>query len=258
MNSMGKKALTSVLVLGVVGSTSLHAQSSESIIKSIMKLRGDVESLYTKIDDNKDAYKAQMKSYTLQISDNEAQINRQETALKLTEQNLAKVESELQALGSGSKDIKPTIHKALDALSVEIKAGIPFKIDERIAVLHKIKTDLKGGDITQEKALALTWASYDDALRLTKEIGQFKQEITLNGEAKIAKIAKIGSVMMFFATPNDEVGYVKQKGNTYTYVIAENDEHKAQIVKLFDALQKQIRTGFFTLPNALLLRGAKK
>ncbi len=255
MNSMGKKAAASVLALGVIGSTSLYAQSNENIVKSIMKLRSDVESLYTKIDENKDAYKAQMKSYTLQISDNEAQINRQETALKLTEQNLAKVESELQTLRNNSQNIKPTIYKALDALELEIQRGIPFKLEERIAVLHKIKTDLKDASITQEKALALTWASYDDALRLTKEIGQFKQEITLNGEAKIAKIAKIGSVMMFFATPNDEVGYVKQKGNTYTYVLAENDVHKAQILKLFDALQKQIRTGFFTLPNALLLRG---
>ena len=255
MNSMGKKALTSVLTLGIMGSTGLYAQGNENIINSIMKLRADVESLYTKIDENKDAYKAQMKSYTLQISDNEAQINRQETALKLTEQNLAKVEAELQALGSSSQDIKPTTNKALDALEVEVKAGIPFKIEERVAVLHKIKTDMKSAAITQEKALALTWASYDDALRLTKEIGQFKQEITLNGEAKIAKIAKIGSVMMFFATPNDEVGYVKQEGNTYTYTLAEDDIHRAQIINLFDALQKQIRTGYFTLPNALLLRG---
>ena len=255
MNSIGKKALTSVLAFGIINSTSIYGQSSDNIVKSIMKLRGDVESLYTKIDEKKDAYKAQMKSYTLQISDNEAQINRQETALKLTEQNLAKVKSQLQAQGSSSIDIKPIIHKALDALEVEIKAGIPFKLAKRIAVLQKIKADLKSGDVTQEKALAMTWASYDDALRLTKEIGQFKQEITLNGEAKIAKIAKIGSVMMFFSTPNDEVGYVKKEANTYTYVLAKDDTQRGQILNLFDALQKQIRTGFFTLPNALLLRG---
>jgi lactam utilization protein B len=101
----------------------------------------------------------------------------------------------------------------------------------------------------------LTWASYDDALRLTKEIGQFKQEITLDGKATIAKIAKVGSLMMFFATPDDRVGYVKQDGNNYSYVVADNTE-RDQIIDLFDALQKQIRTGYFTLPNALLLRGA--
>ncbi len=255
MTTMGKRVLYSVLVLGTLSSVGLEAQNNENIVKSIMTLRGDVEALYTKIDENKDAYKAQMKSYTLQISDNEAQINRQETALKLTEQNLQKIEDSLKDIGSSSKDIKPVIYKALALLGDEIKAGIPFKTQERLSALSKIKTELDNGGMTQEKALALTWASYDDALRLTKEIGQFKQEIMLNGEAKIAKIAKIGSVMMFFATPDNEVGFVKQENNTYNYVIAEDDTRKSQIINLFDALQKQIRTGYFTLPNALLLRG---
>ena len=69
------------------------------MIDSIMELRSDVESLYTQIDDNKDAYKSQMKSYALQISDNEAQINRQVTSLKLTQQNIEKILYHLDTLG---------------------------------------------------------------------------------------------------------------------------------------------------------------
>jgi len=255
MIQISNKALFTMVAFGTLCGSSLYAKSTENIVQSIMTLRGEVESLYTKIDENKDAYKSQMKSYFLQISDNEAQINRQETSLKLTAQNLEKVQAELKAIGSSSKDIKPIINEALSALEIEIKAGIPFKVEDRLAALEKIKTDLKNGDITQEKALALTWASYDDALRLTKEIGLFKQEITLNDEAKIAKIAKIGSVMMFFATLDDKVGYVKKEGDIYKYVTVTDDTQRTQIIKLFDALQKQIRTGYFTLPNSLLLRG---
>jgi len=255
MITIQKKVLFSMVAFGTLCSSSLLAQNNENIIKSIMTLRGDVESLYTKIDENKDAYKSQMKSYSLQISDNEAQINRQETSLKLTAQNLEKIEAELKEIGSNSKDIKPMIQNALLTLAKEIKVGIPFKVEERLAALVKITTDLKSGDITQEKALALTWANYDDALRLTKEIGLFKQEISLDNEAKLAKIAKIGSVMMFFSTLDEKVGYVKQEGDAYTYVAVTDEAHKTQIVKLFDALQKQIRTGYFSLPNALILRG---
>ena len=257
MITIHKKALLTMVAFGTLCSSSLYAQSNENMVKSIMTLRGDVESLYTKIDENKDAYKSQMKSYALQISDNEAQINRQETSLKLTAQNLEKVEAQLKAIVISSKDIKPMIYEDLLSFYTEIKEGLPFKLEDRLAALVKIKTDLKKGDITQEKALALTWASYDDALRLTKEIGLFKQEITLNDEATLAKIAKIGSVMMFFATFDDKVGYVKQEGDTYQYVTVTDETQRTQIVKLFDALQKQIRTGYFTLPNALLLRGVK-
>jgi len=253
MVTFPKKVLLSLVVSGTLFSPMLMAQ--DEMIKSIMELRSDVESLYTQIDDNKEAYRSQMKSYALQISDNEAQINRQETALKLTQQSIEKAEKQLEALGSTTVDLKPVVNEALAVLEKEIKAGIPFKVEERIAGLHQIKNDLKSGNISQEKALALTWASYDDTLRLTKEIGQFKQEITLDGKETIAKIAKVGSVMMFFATPDDRVGYVKQEGNAYSYVVADGSQ-RDQIIDLFDSLQKQIRTGYFTLPNALLLRGA--
>ncbi|WP_373031702.1 DUF3450 family protein [Sulfurovum sp.] len=255
MITMGNKALLSVIACGVLFSSNLYAQNDENMVKSIMTLRGDVESLYTKIDENKDYFRSQMKSLSMQSTDNEAQINRQETSLKLTEQNIDKVEDQLNEIGNKGQDIKPMIYDALLTLSSQIKAGIPFKVEDRLAALSKIKTDLNNGDITQEKALALTWASYDDALRLTKEIGLFKQEITIDNEEKLAKIAKIGSVMMFFSTLDDQVGYVKQKGDVYQYVTVADEVQRTQIVNLFDALQKQIRTGYFTLPNALLLRG---
>jgi len=221
-----------------------------------MSLRADVESLNTKVDENKEAYKAQMKSNSMQIADNEAQINRQETALKLSMQQLAKTKEKIAAL-SGQKDYKPMINDAIVALKSEINTALPFKTSERLAALDKIQSDLKDGSITQEKALALVWASYDDTIRMTKEIGQFKQQIILEGKSKLAKVAKIGSIMMFFATPDDQVGYVSKEAGKYIYKVENDKKKKVQIVALFDALQKQIRTGYFTLPNALVVRGAK-
>jgi len=255
---MGKLTrLISISAAVAISASSAYAAGDSEMVKSIMKLRADVESLYNQIDENKDNYKSQMKSYALQISDTEAQINRQETSLKLTQQNIEDTEKKLETLGSATVDLAPIVNASIDALAKEIKAGIPFKVEERVAALMQIKSDMKNGNITQEKALALTWASYDDALRLTKEIGQFKQEITLGGKDTLAKIAKIGSVMMFFATPDERVGYVKKKGETYSYVVATDAAEREQIIDLFDSLQKQIRTGYFTLPNALLLKGAK-
>lgn len=251
-----RKLFFSAAALGVCFSSVLSAE--DQMVKSIMELRSEVEALYTQIDNNKDAYKAQMKSYALQISDNEAQINREKTMLKLTEQNIQKTEQKLRQSGSTTEDLTPMVESAISALEQEIKSGIPFKTDERVAALTEIRNQLKSKEITQEKALALTWANYDDMLRLTKEVGQFKQEITLNNKPTMAKIAKIGSVMMFFATPDNQVGYVREKNDTYEYVVAKEDTERTQIIALFDALQKQIRTGFFTLPGTLLLKGAKQ
>ncbi|CAA6820968.1 MAG: Unknown protein [uncultured Sulfurovum sp.] len=251
-----KRVVLSTVVCMALGASFLHADN-ENIVKSIMKLRADVEALYTKIDDNKDVYKAEMKSNAMQSADSEAQINRQETALKLAESELAKVQKKIDETVNKNESIKPMLFEAIDTLRTIITNGIPFKTKERLADLATLQKNLIDEVVTEEKALLLIWASYDDTIRLTKEIGLFKQEIMVDGEAKMAKIAKLGSVMMYFATPDDKVGYVTKEGDAYAYKVVTDKENIAKIVNLFDSLQKQIRTGFFNLPNALILSESK-
>ncbi len=251
------KQLVFASTLIAITSTSLTAANNTEMIKSIMKLRADVEALYSRIDENKDNYKSKMKSYAMQVADNEAQINRKETALKLENAEMKKLEETIAAKGATANDLTPMLTTALDNLETIIQTGIPFKVDDRVADIEKIKADLKRGNITQEKALSLTWASYDDVLRLTKEIGIFKQQINVGGEEKLAKVAKIGSTMLFFITPDEQMGYAKKRGDKYAFVAVDDTESKKEIHDLFDALLKQIRTGYFTLPNALLVSGAK-
>ena len=102
-------------------------------------------------------------------------------------------------------------------------------------------------------------ASYMRYNRIARDTGmtdaELREELIFTTNEK-GEPTKVGSLMMFFATPDERVGYVKQNGNDYSYVVASDSTQREQIVELFDALQKQIRTGYFTLPNALLLRGA--
>ena len=240
-----------------ISSSSVYAADNAEMVQSIMKLRGDVEGLYTQIDENKDSYKAQMKSYAMQLADNEAQINRKETALKVSEAEAKKLQEQIAKKGATANDMTPMLMVAIANLEKIIQSGIPFKTEERLIDLRKIQSELKSGNITQEKALSLVWASYDDALRLTKEIGLFKQHVTIGDTQKLAKVAKIGTAMMFFLTPDEQVGYVKHNNGSYTYVVVEDEKSKEQIHTLFDALQKQIRTGYFSLPNALIVAGVK-
>ncbi len=251
-----KRAFSSIALLAMVSYSSLSASATDDeLAKSIIKLRGEVETLYSTIKENKQRYNSEMKSLSAQVIDLQAQINRKKTSIKLLKDDLEKIKSKIQESADSNKDVKPLVLDALDLLEKTIKEGIPFMVEERVASLHKIKSDLDEGLITNEKALALTWASYDDAIRITKEIGLFKQQIEFNGKEVLAKIAKLGSVALFFSTPNNEVGYVVKDRDGYSYKHITDPEDIKKIVALFDALQKQIKTGFFELPNALVLQG---
>jgi len=252
-----KKKIVSLMLWTIMLVSSLNAQNTKDIVNSIMQLRGDVESLYTGIKENELRYKTKMKSLSMQATDLEAQINRQSTSLKLAKSELDKIKVKIKKAAPTNDKIKPMVIEALNLLTQSIKDGIPFMVEDRVKSLEKITADLNEGIITSEKALALTWASYDDTIRITKEIGLFKQKIDIDGKLVLAKIAKIGSVMMFFSTPNNEVGYVVKENNTYSYKQITDPKDIKKIVSLFDALQKQIKTGYFELPNALVLQGSK-
>lgn len=222
-----------------------------------MKLRAEVEQLDSSIADEKDTFKGSMKSFRLQKNDLEALIAKEDLRMKQLTAEMGKVKKEVQEAGKNSVGLKPLVLEALARLQARIQTQIPFKTSDRIDDVSRITEQLKKDEITAQKALALTWNSYGDAIRMSKENGIFKQTIELNGQDRLADVARIGTMMMFFMTPNNEVGYVVKDQQGWQYKQAINKEEMDQINTLFDAFKKQIRTGYFTLPNALVVTEAK-
>ncbi len=234
------------------------AQSDEQMVASLMKLRADVEALHTQIEDDKDAYRSSMKSLSLQKNDFEAQINRQETQLKKIDQEIAQIREMIKKRSAQTEGLTPMILAAADQLSIAVKDGIPFKTDLRLNDIKEIKEALQNDMMTPEQALAKIWGSYDDMIRMSSENGMFKQAITIGGEPKLAQVVKLGTVMLFFKLPTGEVGYAKKEADGYVYVQEHDEARQKQIATLFDAMNKQIRTGSFTLPYALFEQGGLK
>jgi len=231
--------------------------SSDNMAESLMKLRAEVEQLDSAIADEKDSYKGEMKSLRMQKNDLESIIAREELRIKQLQVEMAKVKKEVKEAGKNSVGLKPIVLEALATLEKTVQAQIPFKTEDRIADIHRIQKQVEKDEVTAQKGLALTWNAYGDAIRMSKENGIFKQTINLNGQDRLAEVARVGTMMMFFKTPNDEMGYVVKDNNGWNYKQVISKEEKVQIASIFDAFKKQIRTGYFTLPNALVVTEVK-
>ena len=252
---MSTKTISIALSL-FLSSVTLTA-NSDNMAQSLMKLRAEVETLDTQIDDAKDAYKASMKSLSMQKSELEATLSRNTLKIKQLQKELSSVKQAIAKASKNSQTLKPLVLKAIDTLTLYIKSSIPFKTPERIEAIQTVKSQLQSALITPQKALSFIYNAYADEIRMSKENAIFKQTIQLNGSAKLVEVARLGTAMMFFKTPNDAVGYVTKDGATWSYKEELHKEKKEEILNIFDAFKKQIRTGFFTLPNALVLREAK-
>ncbi len=253
-----KATLTSLLTATLLTPHTLYAKADDSMVESLMKLRSQVESLHSQIQDNQDEFVSSMKSLSLQKSDFEAQINRQVTQLKKIDQEMKQAQNLIKKRSSKTEGLNPMIIKAVDELDNVIKESIPFKVALRRDDIKEIKTELQANLITPEQALSKTWNSYDDMLRMSSENGLFKQTITLAGKEKLAEVVKLGTVMLFFKLPTGEVGYAKKESGKYHYVQELDELRQKQIYTLFDAMKKQIRTGYFTITYPLAYEGGAK
>lgn len=245
------------LALSLLLSVTTLSANSENMATSLMQLRADVEELDSSISDEKDSYKASMKSLSRQKDDLESVIAREDLKIKQIQQELSKVRKEIKEAGKNSEGLKPLLLEALTMLENNIKSAIPFKTKDRLADVAKIKQQIESDLITPQKGLALTWNAYGDAIRMSKENGIFKQTITLDGEDRLAEVARVGTMMMFFKTPDENVGYVSRDAKGWYYKEAVSKEDKDQILNIFDAFKKQIRSGYFTLPNAIVMGDVK-
>lgn len=251
-------ALSGLMTLALLMPQLSMAQSDNSMVESLMKLRTEVESLHSQVQDDQDAFQSSMKSLALQRNDFEAQINRQETKLKEIDQDIIQTRDLIKKRSAKTEGLNPMIIKAVDDLQLVVSEGIPFKVALRQNDLKETKTQLEGNLITPEQALSKIWGSYDDALRMSSENGLFKQPIMIAGKEKLAEVVKLGTVMLFFKLPTGEVGYAKKEAGKYHYIKESDETRQKQILVLFDAMKKQIRTGYFTIPYAVISQGGAK
>lgn len=245
------RPFTRWLLIGHLAAMPLLAENSDSLAESLIKLRSEVETLHTQLDDAKDAYKNQMKSYAMTRSDLEASLSREDLKIKQLEQAMVKTKERIKSQSASSAGLKPLLLEGLDLLEAQVKTGLPFKQAERLAQIDEIRAQVTNDLIMPEKALSRIWAVYEDNLRMTKENGMFSQNITLEGNERLADVVRLGTVMMYFKTSDSRMGYVSRAADGDRYVEVVDPAQKEQIATLFDAMKKQIRTGYFTMPNGL-------
>ncbi len=244
------KLLTTAL-LAIVAALPLSADRVTNLAESLIKLRADVERLHQQLDDAKEHYSVRMKSLNVQRTDIEASISREELKIKQIKESLKKVQKRIAQASSGSKAFKSVALDAIALLKKELKEQLPFKMLERQRELDDLAKRINNDQTTPEKALNRVWAIYEDNFRMSHENGIFRQNVMIDGQEYLADVVRLGSIAMFFKTSDNKMGYFAKADKGWNLVESVDPEQKERIAVLFDSMKKQIRSGYFVIPNAI-------
>ncbi|HPS29619.1 MAG TPA: DUF3450 family protein [bacterium] len=253
-----EKLLLYIMILLVIPVPLYPSDSTEQLAKELIRLRSEVEAKNSEVENKKQEMKARMKTISLQKTELEASIQREQLRVKQLEQTLNRKKTSIATADFDSTALKKPVDDAIIALKALIITQIPFKTAERIKELDELKTGMDSGQISPYSAVARLWSFVEDEFRLTRENGIFRQTIKIDGKEKLADVARIGTVMMFYKTSDGAAGSVKKTDSSFEYVPFTGKVQTEQVLILFDQLKKQIRTGYFEIPNALCPVGGNK
>ena len=227
------------------------SDSLDQLAEKLVNLRGEVEELNSELDSLREQHKNEMASLSRRKSDLQSRIQQRQVSADELRQDLSEIREKAQKAGVEEQALKPAVTDAIGTLKTRVRQGLPFKVESRVGELEEIQKQLTTDVLTPHKAAKRLWAFYEDEIRLAEENGIYQQTVTVNGQEKLADVARLGMMMLFFKTPDGEYGRALQEQGQWTYKVYRDETDREEVKNLFASFRKQVRTGFFTLPNAL-------
>ncbi|NBB93464.1 MAG: DUF3450 family protein [Gammaproteobacteria bacterium] len=221
----------------------------EALAEELVRIRGEVESLNAELNRKQDNHRNEMSSLAAQKGELEATLRREQLRVDQLEEDLARNRERAEQAGIAGESLVPVAQDAIASLRQHIETSLPFKPQERLAALDEIETQLETGSLSPPRAINRLWGFYEDELRLTRENGLYSQVITLDGEQVLADVARLGTVAMYFKTRDGDYGQAQRNGSDWRFAELDDRASIQRVDKLFESLRKQIRTGYFELPN---------
>lgn len=229
-----------------------QAQDSlQTLADRLIHMRGQVDELQSELNLEREEHKNRMSYLTAQLSEMEANRDREALRIRQLEQELEAMRTDVAAAGATSEVLTPVILKHLDELRGQVLYGFPFKVGERVSALDEIENQLNGGIITAHRAFNRLWAFIEDELRITRENAIYTQSIELDGASVLVDVAKLGNAMMYFRTRDLRYGRAVDTESGWRFELLDSAADQERVARLFDSLRKQIRQGYFVLPQAL-------
>lgn len=248
---MKSKTFLSIIILFF--SFSVSANSVNRLAERLIKLRSEVENLNSDIESKKSDLKNSLKSLALQKGNLDLDLQKEKIRKEQYLVKIEKIKDQIMQSNPSSDKIMKFLLTTISNLREIIRDGIPFKIEKRLDSLESIKSKLNSKLLTPQKGLNILWSFIEDEFRLTRENGIYRQTVVIDGKEKLAGVAKIGMMMMFFKTHDDQVGRILKEKDRWEYILESDKNNIKKITGLFDSLKKQIRVGFFEIPNGISL-----
>lgn len=242
------------VLLGVclagAGVPALAQDEADNLARELIRLRGEVEQLNAELELLREEQRVGLAALNQQRAELTNNAERQRLAAREAREKLAARQAEITEISLTGENLKPALLQAIADLEAQIRAGLPFKVEERLGELDAFRAQLVNATLPPQRGVNRLWAFYEDEFRLSRDNSLHSQTLDLGGERVLADVAKLGSMNLYFRTRDGRFGMAQRQAQGWSFVVLTDAAAIARVREVFDALGKQIRQGWFELPLA--------
>jgi len=243
-----KYFLGALLLLAAAGVDAQTADPLAVLAQRLADKRAQIEALTSDLDLLKADTNERLRSLATQRADLETQLKREQLKQEQLRQDLAAAHRRIQSRESDLGDQAPLIRATLDQMRGFVRRGIPFAVEGRLAELDNLQRQLEARPQESGAFLARLWNQLESEYRLSGDSGLYKQSILLDGKDQMVEIARLGLTLAYFRTLDDRYGLAAPGPTGWSFRLLTGAESK-QVEALFSALRKNLKEGYFPLPN---------
>jgi hypothetical protein len=215
----------------------------------LAKLRGEVETLSTAIEREKDDRRARMRGLADQESQAEIELRRARLRTVARARRRAEPRARVEAKAATQAGLRPAVDAAIERLRAVVEASLPFRLEERLAAVDALEKRLADGLVTPAQAWSRLWEIAEDELRLGRESALDRQVVRLpSGEERLVQVIRIGMVALFYRASDKDVGQAAREGARWVWRGFSGEAEIDLVSALFASFEKRVRTGFFEIP----------
>lgn len=241
--------IAAAAVLLGAGSALAAGGNFSKLAERLADLRSEVDALTSEVETKKNRLQSRLRSIQRQKADIERKVEKEKMRVERLRKSLNEHREQVEAEKEAAEEIQPAVVRSIDRLRASVRSGPPFKKSKRLKQLDDLETQMKEGMRSPQKTASRLWQFVEDELRLGRENGMYQQVIQLDGEEVLAEVARLGMVALYFETDQGRVGVAARTDDGWTWETVERDREREQIEKLFESFQKNIRVGYFEVPN---------
>ncbi len=245
-----KRALAAAIAVAVVAPAA-HAAPA----KSIAELRVEVDDLASALRTERAQLLRDRQIWSQEVSTLELQRVRARARVTAVRAALEADKAKAADRAAESGRDRPQLIAAAERLEGVVKAGLPFRIEERSESLRQIRRGLEAETLPADRAAARLWRFVREELRLAESTGLGRMVITVDGESILAEIVRLGMVAILFRLPDGGTGYSRHGPDGYRFLRTTTEAERLAVEAAFESLHRG-KPGRLRIPAMCLSEGA--